>query len=162
MSVFTACISGSNLEDKMPAAMMACQDQMPAAGRALDGECPTFEDVVGHLHAEFAGHACMLSSLGWVDENGQEDNATIAADLGTLNPAVTAQLSEEVIGQCVMAVLERMSSNPTHEQCANNFDKHQMADIQELAIKMATMECFADTLQTACKEYVMQSTAAGK
>ena len=52
------------------------------------------------------GDLCMLSSLGWIDENGEPDNATITADVLSLEPAVYTQLSGDEIGACAA---ERMA-----------------------------------------------------
>merc|ERR550517_1599793 len=63
-------------------------------------KCPTAENILQMAQRKMKGDLCMLSSLGWIDENGEPDNATITADVLSLEPAVYTQLSGDEIGAC--------------------------------------------------------------
>merc|ERR1719447_853633 len=69
-------------------------------------KCPTAEKILQMAQRKMKGGLCMLSSLGWIDENGEPDNATITADVLSLEPAVYTQLSGDEIGACAA---ERMA-----------------------------------------------------
>merc|ERR1719427_1806576 len=38
-------------------------------------KCPTAEKILQMAQRKMKGDLCMLSSLGWIDENGEPDNA---------------------------------------------------------------------------------------
>merc|ERR1712049_41126 len=63
--------------------------------------CPTFEEMEGHLLEEFSVESCMLVNWGWIDQDGNENNATISADIASLNQDIAAQINEEAISNCV-------------------------------------------------------------
>merc|ERR1711872_680783 len=162
-ATYPLCVAGSNLEMKMPAALDACSNGPDTRRRKGKGkgkgqqnndeeECPSFDDIIDYVSAEYGFEGCILQSLGWLDENMNENNATIAEDMASLMPEFSSLISEEEISQCVRYTLEDMSND--FEACANNFDEQQLADLSNMAIGIANYKCFERNFDYACNQFV--------
>ena len=55
---------------------------------------------------EMAMDLCILSQIGWVDAEGQEDMVTIQGDIMGLHPNVSASLSEDELSACAEDMME--------------------------------------------------------
>ena len=167
MTLHAMCISGSNLESKMGEAVQCFMDDGEAAGRRRGGPgkgkgkgkgkgniCPSFDDLTEMMNEKMGSSECFLQSLGWIDENGDEVNATIAEDIASLNPEISAQLSEEVIDECVMEVMEEMTMNPMYAKCADNYTEEETLALEGIGMKIAGFQCFTKTFDTSCKSFI--------
>ena len=97
---------------------------------------------------------CFLQSLGWIDENGEDVNATITEYIASLNPEISAQLNEEVIGECVMEIMEKMAENPKYAKCADKYTEEESLALEEIGMKIASFMCFTKTFDEYCKSYI--------
>ena len=162
MTLQAMCISGSNLESKMEEAGQCFLDAGEAAGRnggkgKGKGRCPSFDELTAMMEEKMNVPACFLQSLGWVDENGEDVNATITEDIASLNPAISAQLTEEAIGACAMDIMEDMAENPMYAKCADKYTEEESLALEGIAMKIAGFQCFSKTFDMACKGFI-QST----
>merc|ERR1711915_949104 len=88
------CIAGSSLQEKMETAFNSCSnvDQVMTRknGKGKGKKCPTFEEIMSYVEEEYAEEGCIMQSIGWLDDNFQEVNSTIMADMESLNPELTS------------------------------------------------------------------------
>lgn len=160
MTLHAMCISGSNLEGKMEAAMQcftgsaATRDSSDIERRSRRGRCPSFAALKSKMSQEMSESDCLYRSMGWMDENGNEVNATISADIGSLDNAIGSQLGPDAIGECVVNMLGVMAEDPKYARCANKYTETQTQVLEEIAIKMASYECFSNIFDMACKNFI--------
>ena len=126
--VTLACTAGTALGEKMLAAFDTCLNQEQPAGRkgrkgkgkgkgkGGKGKCPTVDQITEKLGMELADDLCILEHMGWVDQDGNNDEAAMTADLASLPTEVTAEISEENINQCVEEMLEEWQEDPMHKR----------------------------------------------
>merc|ERR1719391_493087 len=106
IEVDLACTAGSPLGEKLASAFETClggeealkPEEVGAAAserrrrRPNKGKkCPTVEKIKAKMGEGMEGDWCVLSQLGWIDENGNENNETSTADLMSLKPEVPAE-----------------------------------------------------------------------
>merc|ERR1719466_515790 len=101
-------------------------------------KCPTAEKILQMAQRKMKGDLCMLSSLGWIDENGEPDNATITADVLSLEPAVYTQLSGDEIGACAAERMAKWASpkDKHAKRCAAKMTEDDKAQLSFCAAKM--------------------------
>ena len=161
MTLHTMCISGTNLEGKMQGALQQCfmnpgaaaqsRGRRPGSGK---GGCPSFASLKAMMSEKMTESDCLYQSIGWLDENGNDVNATISADIASLDPALGSQLSPEIVGECVMNELTTMAQDPKYVKCAEKYNEEQTQILGDIASKMATFECFSKTFDKACKSFI--------
>jgi len=103
IEVDLACTAGSPLGAKLASAFETCLGGVEALNPEQVGEvaserrrrrpnkgrkCPTVEQIKAKMGQGMEGDWCVLSQLGWIDENGNENNETSTADLMGLKPEV--------------------------------------------------------------------------
>ena len=160
MTLHAMCISGSNLEGKMEAAMQcftgsaATRDSSDLDRWRRRRRCPSFAALKYKMSLEMSEYDCLYRSMGWMDENGNEVNATISADIGSLDNAIGAQLDPDAIGECVVNVLGVMADDPKYVRCAGQYTETQTQVLEEIAVKMASYECFSNIFAVACKNFI--------
>merc|ERR1712243_389470 len=74
-SAFETCLGGVealNPEQVGEAAVSERRRRRPNRGR----KCPTVEQIKAKMGEGMEGDWCVLSQLGWIDENGNENNET--------------------------------------------------------------------------------------
>ena len=104
-------------------------------------KCPTFEEVTTKMEADFAAEACMLVSWGWIDEAGNENNATMMEDIMSLDPAISAQLSEDEIEACVVEQFENFGKSRKGRRmmkCVGRFEEEEQEQLKEMAAGIAS------------------------
>merc|ERR1712200_225126 len=98
IEVDLACTAGSPLGAKLASAFETCLGGEQAlkpeeVGAAAERRrrspnkgkrCPTVEQIMGGVGEGMEGDWCVLSQLGWIDENGNENNETSTAVLMSL------------------------------------------------------------------------------
>jgi len=119
-------------------------------------KCPTAEKILQMAQRKMKGDLCMLSSLGWIDENGEPDNATITADVLSLEPAVYTQLSGDEIGACAAERMAKWASpkDKHAKRCAAKMTEDDIAQLSFFGSKMAHYKCFTDMFHRACRQAV--------
>jgi len=158
------CVAGSNMEAKLQASESICFSETTgtgtAAGRARKGKkCPTFEEIEAEMEEEFGSEACMLMSWGWIDEQGNENNATIDADIMSLVPEISSQISEEAIEACVNEYFESMfkgKKGRKMKKCFNKMDEQEQSALEDSAMGIANFRCFQKVFNNACSNYVQE------
>merc|ERR1719250_162231 len=79
-------------------------------------KCPTVDQIKEKMGEGMEGDWCVLYQLGWIDENGQENNETSTADLMSLKPEVLAELDESAMATCAqerVAMIGKMMGKNT-------------------------------------------------
>ena len=152
---------GSTLADKMPAAFDACFGQV-SAGRARGGKrgkrgnrgkkCPSFEKIIGWVEEEFMEDGCVLAELGWIDEEGNDVQDVIEADIATLAPGVQEGLSELAMADCVSDTLAEMDEK--YAKCADKYTQEEHNTLFEVGVKIAEYKCFMEMFQDACGNFI--------
>ena len=146
----------------MPAAWDACfGDNASAAGRKDNGfeECPSFDDIMSFVEEEFMDDGCVLAELGWIDEEGNEMQDVIDADLATLAQGVQDGLSEEGHAECVEDVLAEMDEK--YSKCADQYNEEEADTLENVGYKIASYKCFMGMFKEACGNYIMSMQASG-
>merc|ERR1712083_1031101 len=78
----------------------------------------------------------MGSQLGWIDENGNENNETSTADLMSLKPEVLAELDESAMATCAKERVEMIGK------------------MMEMRLKIQGYNCFKEMFHSACQKSV--------
>jgi len=119
-------------------------------------KCPTVEQIKAKMGEGMEGDWCVLSQLGWIDENGNEKNETTAADLMSLNAEVLAELDESAMATCAQERVEMIGKmmEKKHKRCAKKFSEEDKAELTEMALKIQGYNCFKEMFHSACQKSV--------
>merc|ERR1712036_91877 len=169
IEVDLACTAGSPLGAKLASAFETClggeealkpgevgvserRRRRPNKGR----KCPTVEQIKAKMGEGMEGDWCVLSQLGWIDENGNEKNETTAADLMSLNAEVLAELDESAMATCAQERVEMIGKmmEKKHKRCAKKFSEEDKAELTEMALKIQGYNCFKEMFHSACQKSV--------
>merc|ERR1712126_218156 len=146
IEVDLACTAGSPLGAKLASAFETCLGGVEALNPEQVGEvaserrrrrpnkgrkCPTVEQIKAKMGQGMEGDWCVLSQLGWIDENGNEKNETSTADLMSLKPEVLAELDESAMKTCAEERVEMMQKmmERKHKRCAKKFSEEDKAEL---------------------------------
>merc|ERR1711934_1150961 len=170
IEVDLACTAGSPLGAKLASAFETClggeqalkPEEVGAAAerrrrRPNKGKrCPTVEQIKAKMGEGMEGDWCVLSQLGWIDENGNEKNETTAADLMSLNAEVLAELDESAMATCAQERVEMIGKmmEKKHKRCAKKFSEEEKAELTEMALKIQGYNCFKEMSHSACQKSV--------
>merc|ERR550519_3308704 len=134
IEVDLACTAGSPLGAKLASAFETCLGGEEALKPEQVGEterrrrrrpnrkpkkCPTVDQIKEKMGEGMEGDWCVLYQLGWIDENGKENNETSTADLMSLKPEVLAELDESAMATCAqerVAMIGKMMEKK-HKRC---------------------------------------------
>ena len=97
---------------------------------------------------------CVMSQLGWIDQDGQPINQTMTEDVMSLPQEVSAHLSEETVGECAMDMVTQWAEDPEHAKCANKYTQKEVEILTEVGVMMASYKCFQYFFNQACKGMV--------
>merc|ERR1712241_734918 len=171
IEVDLACTAGSPLGAKLASAFETClggeqalkPEEVGAAAerrrrrRPNKGKrCPTVEQIKAMMGEGMEGDWCVLSHLGWIDENGNENNVTSTADLMGLKPEVLAELDESAMATCAqerVAMIGKMMEKK-HKRCAKKFSEEDKAELMEMGLKIQGYNCFKEMFHSACQKSV--------
>jgi len=119
-----------------------------------DEQCYSYDEIMGWVEQEYADDACVLQSIGWMNEDFDFDEATIEADVTSLDPVVTAPLfaGHE---DCVNHVMDYVEDH----ECADTFSEEEQNSLLDTAEKIAHYECFLHLFEQGCMDFL---GAAGK
>merc|ERR1712027_215727 len=176
IEVDLACTAGSPLGAKLASAFETClggeqalkPEEVGAAAerrrrRPNKGKrCPTVEQIKAKMGEGMEGDWCVLSQLGWIDENGNENNETSTADLMSLKPEVLAELDESAMATCArerVAMIGKMIEKK-HKRCSNKFSEEDKAELTEMALKIQGYNCFKEMFHSACQKSVKSQVYA--
>merc|ERR1712007_253606 len=99
-------------------------------------KCPTVDQIKEKMGEGMEGDWCVLYQLGWIDENGKENNETSTADLMSLKPEVLAELDESAMATCAQ---ERVA---------------MIGKLMEMGLKIQGYNCFKEMFHSACQKSV--------
>merc|ERR1739842_154941 len=171
IEVDLACTAGSPLGAKLASAFETClggegalkPEQVGASEterrrrRPNKGKkCPTVEQIKAKMGEGMEGDWCVLSQLGWINENGNENNETSTADLMSLKPEVLAELDESAMATCAeerVAMIGKMMERK-HKRCAKKFSEEDKAELMEMGLKIQGYNCFKEMFHSACQKSV--------
>merc|ERR1719187_732835 len=170
IEVDLACTAGSPLGAKLASAFETClggeqalkPEEVGAATerrrrRPNKGKrCPTVEQIKAKMGEGMEGDWCVLSQLGWIDENGNEKNETSTADLMSLKPEVLAELDESAMATCARERVEMIGKmmEKKHKRCAKKFSEEDKAELMEMGLKIQGYNCFKEMFHAACQKSV--------
>merc|ERR1712184_157571 len=169
IEVDLACTAGSPLGAKLASAFETClggehalkpEEVGSATGRRRrpnkGRKCPTVEQIKAKMGEGMEGDWCVLSQLGWIDENGNEKNETTAADLMSLNAEVLAELDESAMSTCAQERVEMIGKmmEKKHKRCAKKFSEEDKAELTEMALKIQGYNCFKEMFHSARQKSV--------
>merc|ERR1712032_412459 len=171
IEVDLACTAGSPLGAKLASAFETClggeealkpeevgtseterRRRRPNKGK----KCPTVEQIKAKMGEGMEGDWCVLSQLGWIDENGNENNETSAADLMSLKPEVLAELDESAMATCAKERVEMIGKmmEKKHKRCSKKFSEEGKAELMEMGLKIQGYNCFKEMFHSACQKSV--------
>merc|ERR1712032_44999 len=171
IEVDLACTAGSPLGAKLASAFETClggeealkpeevgtseterRRRRPNKGK----KCPTVEQIKAKMGEGMEGDWCVLSQLGWIDENGNENNETSAADLMSLKPEVLAELDESAMATCAKERVEMIGKmmEKKHKRCSKKFSEEDKAELMEMGLKIQGYNCFKEMFHSACQKSV--------
>merc|ERR1711934_45859 len=177
IEVDLACTAGSPLGAKLASAFETClggeqalkPEEVGAAAerrrrrRPNKGKrCPTVEQIKAMMGEGMEGDWCVLSQLGWIDENGNENNVTSTADLMGLKPEVLAELDESAMATCAqerVAMIGKMMEKK-HKRCAKKYSEEDKAELMEMGLKIQGYNCFKEMFHSACQKSVKSQVYA--
>merc|ERR1712193_420354 len=158
------CTAGTNIGDKLANAFSSCFGSMAGMRKEVkriqlarnDEQCYSYDEIMGWVEEEYADDACVLQSIGWMNEDFDFDEATIEADVTSLDPVVTAPLfaGHE---DCVNHVMDYVEDH----ECADTFSEEEQNSLLDTAEKIAHYECFLHLFEQGCMDF-LSSTAAGR
>merc|ERR1712186_218995 len=157
-SAFETCLGGEEALKPEEVGVSERRRRRPNKGR----KCPTVEQIKAKMGEGMEGDWCVLSQLGWIDENGNEKNETTAADLMSLNAEVLAELDESAMATCAqerVAMIGKMMEKK-HKRCANKFSEEDKAELKEMALKIQGYNCFKEMFHSACQKSVKSQVYA--
>merc|ERR1719222_1749522 len=103
-------------------------------GKNNNNQCPSFDDLLQMAEEEYATETCILQTIGWIDADGNVQQDTIDAD--------------ECVDKMVINMEEELGD------CADNFSDEEQTTPEDLAVKIASFECFMEDFQSACNDYI--------
>jgi hypothetical protein len=95
-----------------------------------------------------------MSQLGWIDENGMPVNQTMDEDIMSLPLELSAQLTEEAVGECAMEMISQWAEDPQHAKCADKYTEEDVERLTEVGVMMANYKCFNYIFSQSCKAMV--------
>merc|ERR1711990_943126 len=153
-SAFGTCLGGEEAlkPEEVGTAASERRRRRPNKGK----KCPTVEQIKAKMGEGMEGDWCVLSQLGWIDENGNENNETSAADLMSLNPEVLAELDESAMASCARDRVEMIGKmmEKKHKRCAKKFSEEDEAELMEMGLKIQGYNCFKEMFHSACQKSV--------
>merc|ERR550519_2766043 len=156
-----ACVAGTSLASGLEEAFTACfGDNTARYGQARrmerkEDRCYSFQEIMDWVTQEYSDDACVLQSIGWMDDEYNFDNATIMDDLNSLDPTVTDPIFNKH-EDCVKTVLEMMEEEYNPE-CDSLYTEEEAAHLMTLAQHIAGYECFLHLFEEGCTEFIEPS-----
>merc|ERR1739844_609095 len=99
-----ACTAGTSVGENLAIAFSTCfEDNSIATMRKVvkkiqlsrdDEQCYSYDEIMEWVEEEYADDACVLQTLGWMDEDFEFNEEAIHSDVLSLDPVVSAPLFE--------------------------------------------------------------------
>merc|ERR1712112_662275 len=162
-----ACTAGTSLGENLATAFSTCfgdnsiatmskvVKKMKMRKRSADEQCYSFDQNMEWVKDEYADDACVLMTLGWMNENFDFNEDAIMADVASLDPVVTGPLSEGH-EDCVAEVMDYIEDH----ECASTYSEEEQNALLDYAEKIAKYECFLHLFEQGCMDFL--EPAAGR
>merc|ERR1712037_956051 len=153
-----ACTAGTSIGDSLVTAFDTCfGDNSIATMRKVVKKMQmrnaeggySYEEIMEWVMEEYADDACVLQTIGWMNEDFDFNEGAIESDVMSLNPIVTAPLFEHH-EECVAEVMDYVEDH----ECASTFSDEEQDSLLDTAEKIATYECFLHLFEQGCREYL--------
>merc|ERR1712088_1053306 len=148
-----ACTEGTNIGANLAVAFSTCFATMRKVVKKMQLRnaegCYSYDEIMEWVMEEYKDDACVLQTIGWMNENFDFDDEAIESDVTSLDPVVTAPLFEHHEG----CVAEFMDYVENHE-CASTFSEEEQDSLLDTAEKIASYECFLHLFEQGCMEFL--------
>jgi len=151
------CTAGTNLGDNLAAAFGSCFGDAATMRKVVkkmqlarnDEQCYSYDEIMQWVQEEYADDACVLQSIGWMNDNFDFNEDAIMSDVSSLDPVVTAPL---MAGHedCVAEVMDYVEDH----ECADSFTEEEQDSLLDTADKIASYECFLHLFEQGCMEFL--------
>merc|ERR1712242_514882 len=116
------------------------------------GKCPAFDEIMKMIEEEYETEYCVLQAVGWVDNEGNVDQAVIDSDISSLPAGVQSGLDEDKMKMCVQDMMADMADDLG--DCFDEFSEEQQGMLVEMAEHISSYECFMKSFKYACQDYI--------
>merc|ERR1712088_661762 len=149
-----ACTAGTNLGANLATAFTTCAATMRKVVKKMqlsrnDEQCYSYEDIMNWVQAEYADDACVLQTIGWMNENYEANEDVITSDVISLDPVVTAPLFAGH-ADCVAEVMDYVEEH----ECVSTFTADQQTSLLETANNIASYEFFLHLFEQGCMNFL--------
>jgi len=162
VQAFSACFEGEDgevAEERRGRGKKGCRGRKcKGKGKRPKQSCPTVDSILEKIELEMEQDLCVMSQLGWIDEDGQPIDQTMTKDVMSLPQEVSAQLTEDAVGECAMEMAMEMATNlaenPKHARCADKYTQEDTDRLEEVGMMVANYKCFQSMFNKACQGLV--------
>jgi len=162
VQAFSACFEGEDgevAEERRGRGKKGCRGRKcKGKGKRPKQSCPTVDSILEKIELEMEQDLCVMSQLGWIDEDGQPINQTMTEDVMSLPQEVSAQLTDDAVGECAMEMAMEMATklaeNPKHARCADKYTQEDTDRLEEVGMMVANYKCFQSMFNKACQGLV--------
>merc|ERR1712127_183718 len=159
------CSAGTAFGMKFTSALALCMEggeeerkgKGKGKGKGKPGKtCPSVEDIMEKLEGEMAEDMCVLSNLGWLDEQGEFVEDVFGTDIATLPANVAGNITEDAISECAAEMLEMWGEDPVAEKCSESYTAEELDQLLSLGMEVASYKCFQMIFNRSCRDYVKE------
>jgi len=130
------------------------------------------ETVLGFFTDVWEKKACVLSKAGWLDAEGNVDDAALMEDISTLPPALSVGLKDTrdlCMNRSMDATLENVFSSPEFgakanlggdkdmEKCEPKIDPEELLEVEIVLQKLAFFRCVHENFMDGCGNYILEA-----
>merc|ERR1712037_723468 len=151
------CTAGTSVGENLAIAFSTCFGDTATMRKVVkkiqlsrdDEQCYSYDEIMEWVEEEYADDACVLQTIGWMNENFDFNEEVIEADVTSLNPVVSAPLFEHHPA-CVAEVMDYVEDH----ECASTFSEEEQDSLMETAEKIANYECFLHLFEQGCMDFL--------
>jgi hypothetical protein len=152
-----ACTAGTSVGENLAIAFSTCFGDTATMRKVVkkiqlsrdDEQCYSYDEIMEWVEDEYADDACVLQTLGWMDEDFEFNEEAIHSDVLSLDPVVSAPLFEGH-EDCVNQVMDYVEDH----ECADTFTEDEQNSLLDTAEKIASYECFLHLFEQGCMDFL--------
>merc|ERR1712001_448299 len=152
-----ACTAGTSVGENLAIAFSTCFGDTATMRKVVkkiqlsrdDEQCYSYDEIMEWVEEEYADDACVLQTLGWMDEDFEFNEEAIHSDVLSLDPVVSAPLFEGH-EDCVNQVMDYVEDH----ECADTFTEDEQNSLLDTAEKIASYECFLHLFEEGCMDFL--------
>merc|ERR1712055_1175752 len=151
------CVAGTSVASKLEQAFTKCfgaSARKIGQARKMErmNKCYSYAEIMEWAKNEYSDDACVLMSIGWMDDNMVMDEATMMADLGALDSTVTDPLKNKG-EKCAKIGYESMIDEYKMYMC-DDLQWEQGEELDMLAKHVSGYEFFLRLFEEGCKNFI--------